>query len=250
MLLGDVVLEQVARVWRHREGVEWEAATLFRRLASDLTAVGASHAVIELAVRAGQDEVDHALRCRRLVDRFAPNTPPIERIPVPGLGPSTLDLRERTLYAAVAMSCITETLSSALLLRMRETATDPAVRSTVDAILKDEIDHSRIGWAHLAWEAQRGDVAWLSEHISAMLRGAYGSDLDGMAGPVDARGYGILPPSDVRELAQHTIATVIGPGLALYGIETPSGAESSRGGANRAGVARSSARSRAASSAS
>lgn len=217
MLLGHDLLARVARIWQHRERIEHEAAVLFEHHAGELAAIGAPAAVTRLARQAAADERDHARRCRALVDRFNPGLPPLEPAPTVPLGPRRASRRDRALYTSVAMSCVTETLSAALLLHMRARASDPLVAETVHHILKDEIDHSRLGWAHLAAEAQRADVTWLAPHLPGMLRSAMTTDLEPMTSP-DLSAYGILAPDEVAGIVDRTVATVIAPGLARFGV--------------------------------
>jgi hypothetical protein len=218
-LLAGRARAAVARVWRFRERVELEAADQFERLATELERVGADRAVIELAHEAAADERVHAGLCRNLVDRFEPGLEPLAPALGLRLGPRHRSRRSAALYAAVAMSCVTETLSAALLLHMREAAVDEPVAATVHHILRDEIDHSRLGWAHLATEARRGDVSWLADHVPAMLRDALAADLEPMtAASDDLSAYGILPAARVHEIARQTVAEVIAPGLARHGI--------------------------------
>ena len=221
MLLGDHLLS-VARVWRHRERVEREAADQFARLAGDLRDAGAPPALIDMAEAAAVDEAEHAVLCRAVVDRLAPGLAPLAPALGVSLGPAGLSPRRRALYRAVALSCVTETFSTALLLEMRRLATDGQVHATVQRILRDEIDHSRLGWAYLAWVAAREDVSWLSAHLPGMLREAIGGDLPpaAPAAPIRHAGEdrGVLARERILEVAGRAYDQVIAPGLARYDI--------------------------------
>ena len=209
---------RAARVWRHREGVEREAAALFETLGVELAAFG----YCELAVRAAtaaKDERRHAARCRAIVEALTGTTvwtaePPRRLV----LGLAALTHRDRVLYAAVAVGCITESLSCALLLELRELTTHPIVTETVAEILRDEIEHARIGWAVLAAEAAARDVGWLATHLTAMRRAAVAEDVTPMTGEPALAGLGVLPRTRVRELVETTWASVIEPGMSRYGI--------------------------------
>jgi len=228
VLLGDDVLtvpDRVARVWRHREATEREAAALFRGLAVDLRAGRAGAALVALAERAAADEERHALRCRDIARRFGPDLAAEEPRPPLRLGPPHLDRARRALYASAALSCVTETLSAALLLEMRAQAADPLVRETVREILCDEVNHARLGWAHLAHEARRGDVGWLALHVPGMLRAALRSDvIPHTAADEGARSdlaaFGILPRAAVLDILRQVAADVLFPGLEQHGIDT------------------------------
>lgn len=209
---------RAARVWRRRERIEREAALLFDELGVALGACGHPQLAAR-ATRAAADERRHALRCRALVEALAgPGTLDPERPRRLTLGPATLEPRDRALYAAVAIGCVTESLSCALLLELRSAATHPLVAETVDEILRDEIEHARIGWAVLAAEARARDLSWLGVHIGGMTAAAVADDVTPMAGDDELAGHGVLPRSRVRALVDETWAQVIAPGLAQHGL--------------------------------
>ncbi len=216
----------VALLWRHRERVEHEAAALFATLAEELAATG--HGVLAGRARAAAaDEVRHAARCRAIVDACVTGLAPLAPTrPVLGPAGARLDRRRGALYASVAIGCVTETLSCALLLAMRAVATFAPVKAAIEAIVKDEIEHGRLGWAHLAAEAERADVGWLGAHVPAMRAAALAEDVSPLlaasararpvAGPL-AR-YGILTRAEVTALVDDTWRVVIAPGLDRFGI--------------------------------
>ncbi len=209
----------VARVWRARECIEREAATLFAMVADNLQACGEPQALVDMARTAAEDELDHAERCRSIVQRFAPNQlPPLEPRPAQRLGPSTLSARDRALYETVAVGCITESLSCGLLMAMRQRAEDELVAETIQHILKDEVQHSRLGWAHIAHAAKARDISWLAPHVAPMLRTALRSDVVPMCTDVRAPGSGVLTHEESRIVVGETIRKVILPGLAMHGI--------------------------------
>lgn len=226
MLLVDDLLS-VARVWLHREKVEHEAAGQFERLAVDLAAAGAPGQLVDLAGRAAADEVEHVVLCRRVVDHLAPGLAPLmPAASSAALGPS-LPVERRALYGSVALSCVTETFSTALLLEMRRLAADELVGATIQRILRDEIAHSRLGWAHLAWAARRGEVGWLAAHLPGMVRESLGGELPPVAADAAVDGaashpgdrFGVLSAARIRGVAALALEQVIVPGLARYGID-------------------------------
>jgi hypothetical protein len=217
----------LTQVWLVRERTEREAQALFAGLASDLGALDVDPVLAGMARQAAADERRHARRCLALVARFAARgaaPAPLPRRHVL-LGAPELDTARRALYASVALSCVTETLATALLLELRRRATDAAVRATVHEVLRDEVDHARLGWAHLAAAARAGDVAWLAPHIPAMLRAALGGQLAPAAEATndpDLSGYGLLPQREVFDVARAVAADVLFPGLERFGVDTSS----------------------------
>ncbi len=212
-----MALAAVASTWRHRERVEHEAAALFATLADELDATG--HAGLASRSRAAAaDERRHAVRCRAIVEACDPALAPLPPGPAPLLGPAGLDRERRALYTSVAMGCVTETLSCALLLAMREVVTFAPVRAAVEEIVRDEIEHGRLGWAHLAACAQRQDVAWLAPHVGAMRDAALRHEVAPVPVADDLAGYGVLSRVGVASIVEATWRDVIVPGLARSGV--------------------------------
>jgi len=205
-----------ARVWAFRERTELEAAALFDGLARDLESSGAPLALVQLAARCGDDEREHAVRCRAVVDALDPGleagAPDLRST----LGPGSLSVEARALYASVAVGCVTESLSTALLLEMRAHVTHPEARATVAAIARDEPRHSQLGWAHLAHAASRGSVAWLRPHVDAMVRAARGAESPPEP-DLDLRPFGILDARRADEICADALERVVLPGLRLHG---------------------------------
>jgi hypothetical protein len=217
-----------ARVWRYRNRMELEAAARFRKLAAKLTSFGASEAVIAMAQRASSDELVHADRCRNLVHHFGGSVGSSEPVQVPLVAPPTLAERDQLLYEVVALSCVTETLSTALLGVLVERARDSLTRSVLRSILRDEIGHSRLGWAFLAEEHSRGARDCVGEWLPAMLSSTVSDEL--FADADDANefdrtlaGFGSLEQAERRRVVQETLAVVVFPGLDRFGIDTRGG---------------------------
>jgi hypothetical protein len=212
-------------VWLVRERTEREARALFTALATDLGMLDADGALVGMARQAAADEGRHARRCRALVARFgAPAAPPP---PLPPrhrrLGPRELTVERRALYASVAVSCVTETIATALLVELRSLARDAGVRATLHEVLRDEVDHARLGWAHLAAAGRTGAAGWLAPHIPAMLRAALGGQLAALGAPAiepDLSGYGLLPHAEVFRVVRAVAADVLFPGLERFGVDT------------------------------
>jgi len=130
------------------------------RIARELLETGADPVVQQIVARAVSDEVRHAEICRALARRYLARDvawPPPGPVPLPFHGPASEALRP-TLHIT-AMCCINETLATAWLGRSLADATAPLARAAVRALLADDIDHARAGWAHLA-----------SPHVTAQVR--------------------------------------------------------------------------------
>ena len=139
------------------------------------------------------------------------------------LGPGHLNREQKLLYACVALSCVTETLSTALLVEMQERAAPGMIKATVHEILTDEINHSRIGWAELSRHTRSRDLSWISALLPGMLGEAMQTDVQPMLsadeGELDLSEWGILTPKHAQKIVKEAIQVVIIPGLEQNGID-------------------------------
>jgi hypothetical protein len=213
---------RVAVVWQKREKTEREAASLFAHLAVMLNNLNLPPALVQLAARASKEEASHALDCRRIIRATGIGLEELSPEPIPFLGPPELSLADRALYTSVAMGCITETLSAALLLEMNHSTTDPLIREIVHKILTDEIGHSRLGWEHLRIAGNKSNVSWLGNYLPAMLDEVLTEETPHPsinASVEDLSGFGILSRSKVQTIFRDTIDSVLIPGFEIYGIQ-------------------------------
>jgi len=222
------VREMAAHVWTHRLRSELEAAERFGALAPILRASGASPAVVGLAGEAADDELRHAGLCRQLIRHFGGDPPPEPQISLRWMAPADLDGRERVLYELVALSCVTETLSTVLLGELVARARDPICRQAMHEILRDEVNHSRLGWAFLAEEQARGVRDCVGRYLPDMLEATLSDELFRAADTPDPRltelaGLGSLERPERQRIVREALAHVVFPGLERFGIETAFG---------------------------
>ncbi len=208
---------RAAAIWRHRLAIEREAVGHFGWLAARFAAQG-DHDLAARARQAAADERDHAGRCQAVIAALGGDPAPPAAASLPALGPAALPTADRALYAAVAVGCVTESLSCALLLALRATASHPQVCATLDAIVRDEIAHARLGWAALARAAARADVGWLGAHVDAMRAAAVADEVAAVAGDDALAALGVLPRAQAAAVVADAWATVVVPGLARHGV--------------------------------
>ena len=228
MLLGNFLLSQfkhkdlVAQIWREREKTEREAASLFGQLAQAMGRVSLPEGLVEMAQQASEDEVEHAGRCRSIIESCGEEVNPLSARERGLLGPAAWGTADRALYTSAAMGCITETLSTALLLEMKKRLDSEIIEKTVRSILGDEVNHSRLGWAHLAYVSQSRDVAFLGEYLPNMLEpvliGESEEASEQKPQHCDLYGYGVLPRQTVQEVFKQTLQEVILPGFEEFGV--------------------------------
>lgn len=221
----ESVRELARRVWCNRLGSELEAAQRFHDLAPTLRALGVSDVIVAMADKAASDELRHASLCRELVEHFGGVPPPEPQVSLRPIAPAGLAGKEGTLYEVVALSCVTETLSTALLGALVARARDPVCKQAMHSILCDEVNHSRLGWALLAEERARGARDCVGEHLPDMFAATLGDDFFGLATAPDPRlaelaGLGSLERAERQRIVRETLLRVIFPGLERFGIET------------------------------
>lgn len=184
--------------------------------------LGLPSGLVSMATDASNDEIDHAGRCRAIIESCGESVEALLARERGLLGPQTWGLAQRALYTSVAMGCITETLSTALLLEMRKRMDSDIIEETVRAILGDEVNHSRLGWTHLAYISANSDVSFLSEFLPKMLEpvlsGERGESLEQSGGDSAMVGYGVLPKKQVDDIFEETLQEVIFPGLESNGV--------------------------------
>lgn len=217
--------ELAARVWAFRLGSELDAAARFGALAPRLRTAGASAVIVAMAEDAAADELRHAELCRQLVRHFGGSAPAESEVTLRWTAPAELDDREQLLHEFVALSCVTETLSAALLGELVARATDPVCRQTMHSILRDEVNHSRLGWAFLAEQHARGARDSVSAHLPDMLAATLSDELFRAPEFRDPRlaelaGLGSLERPDRLRVVRDTLEGAIFPGLELFGIDT------------------------------
>lgn len=207
----------VAQVWTERAAAEQRAAFAFTLVARDLLRTGALPEVLALATRAVHDELRHAELCRRLAEGYA-GAPvawpaPVAHGELRGLPP---------LHQIVISTCISESCGAEVLRVCLADAEAPPARAAIMALLRDDIDHARLGWAHLAsgWAPARAR-ATLADALPALLdlvRGAWHRRCGELA-PDPPPGHGCATPAAIRAAVDATLRDVVVPGFAHVGVE-------------------------------
>jgi len=211
-----------AEAWAFRARVEQEAALRFDRLAATVASFDDDSPVPAMMRRAANDERRHTQLCARLAGSLG-RPVALEPIELPAIAPRSLDARKAALYEVVAACCITETESMSVLTTLLAGEPDPEVREVLHAISRDEVVHSRMGWAHLAREASTAEVAFLGPLVPGMLAGTIDEGLFG-APPADEDPegllrLGVLPLAKKREVFLGTLEQVVFPGLEKFGVD-------------------------------
>jgi hypothetical protein len=196
-------------------------------MATELATVGARPVVVQGALDASRDEARHRDLCAVLAARFGEPNAKAYVAPRERIGRSNMDVRDRLLWEVVAVCCISETMNTSLLTRCHEITKDAQIRTTLHELLKDEVRHAQLGWAHLAAERAVGRGDFLRDLLPLML------DASIEPGFLDGRlpipwteamyDYGELPQSELVEIYCKTLNEVVFRGLDAMGVDSTHG---------------------------
>ena len=141
--------------------------------------------------------------------------------------PEELPIADRLLYEVTASCCLMESLNAALLVAMHDAARVRGVKRLIHRILKDEVRHSRIGWAHLASEQRRRDCSSLAALLPKMLGDTVRDELFSPPPPDpkadELLAYGELPRERRLALFTQTLEQVVFPGFVSLGVDVRAG---------------------------
>jgi len=226
---------RVARLWRRRAENERKTSQTFAALARLLDEQSASSPVRELAREAVSDELRHAEICEQVAQRYAAGgvtavddagtESPLAAPDAPHFHGCT---REQSgLLFVVQQCCLNETLAAAYLRSCLERAHGPVARDAVRALLRDEVTHSRLGWAHLASDHLDGaDRALVAEALPGLLQTIvriWLADPEGLHATAP-EGHGSLPPAVLESVVWEAVEVLVLPGLAHVGVDARGGA--------------------------
>ncbi len=219
-----LIRERVVATWAFRTRAEIEASARFKRMAEELAHVGAEPVVVQGALDAAADEARHRDLCAELAAKWGNPDAKNHHPPPTRIGRSSMEPRDRLLWEVVAVCCIAESMNTALLTRCFEVAKDESIRSTLHELLKDEVRHSRLGWAHLAAERAQGRGDFLPDVLPLMLAGSVDPGfLDGskvLPWSDELYDYGELPSFELVRIYRDMLESVIFPGFESFGLDT------------------------------
>lgn len=215
--------ERLASTWHDRSSMERRVADSFTVVKAALERRGAAPELIKLAERAIDDEYRHEELSRVVASRYAgydmPRAKRLELIEPKYEGESQAI---RDSLAIIGQCVFNETTAGAFLEVSLAHAKTRMARVALSELLSDEIDHGRIGWAHLASlsDAEKKQIEpWLLPLAFLNLREWRRET------PNDPTHVAILcdhgePPTHVLHTALiDALRTLIVPGLAKLGFD-------------------------------
>ncbi|MFB6375329.1 MAG: ferritin-like domain-containing protein [Bradymonadaceae bacterium] len=232
VLKGDYsekAVELARRNWRKRMVHEHDSAAVFTNLVPQMMAAEAPLDFKTVVTRCGLDELRHAGLCGQVVEflggeaeaeadletRALPEHPDVDRF-------------QAALRNVVFASCLSETVSMALLTAEREHVEEPFIDRVLKQLAGDESLHARLGWVYLAEcieaEPERSREA-LVDYLPVAFRGFENEMLGAM--PLgnapdelleEARKLGFSESARARPILFDTIHEAILPRLQEFGL--------------------------------
>ena len=222
--ITDAQRRLVAATWNFRASAERSALNRFTRLRDELQRTGAPAVIVDEVTRAIDDEQRHIGLCDTLAAEFGWHEAPSPPTPYGPIGPKDAPLAERLLYEMTAFCCVTETINASMMLAIQRRVTEPRIKETVHAILKDEVNHSKVGWGYLQWARANGRGDWLQGWLIQMFRGAgveeiYEPDTSDRDSAIMAA-HGELTLTDRTGIFTAANRDVVLPGFEKMGFDT------------------------------
>jgi hypothetical protein len=220
--LDEPARHTVGALWARRAQSELTASILFAGLARDCSRSNLPAPLPELCERAVEDERFHAILSARIAEHYLGTA-------LPELTPGPDALRFESCEAELALGlrlilhcALNETIAAVYLRECHREASSPLMRAVVRELLRDEIDHARVGWAYLAslqFELQPRLRDRFNRELPALLSlvaSAWHKPLTDAEYPT---GHGVLSLDETRRVAELALEALALPGLASFGIE-------------------------------
>jgi len=217
---------RIAAHWLRRARGELTTAFVSCRVAQGLFELGAVSEVLWLAARSAGEEVRHSTLCRAVAERYAGQPlPTVQAREVTEATFGNAPARINKLLFAVFQSCINEGIATVYLQENLRLATSRPVRTVLKELLKDDVNHARFGWAHLASAyTTSDDKAHVAKALPTLLEiGDKAWCGDDEEPDFDCPEHGCLAPTRNREIVRQAFAELILPGFEHVGVDTRSG---------------------------
>jgi hypothetical protein len=190
--LDDDARQAAIAEWTGRMVNEHVSSRVFAALLPQMMRAGVDTSFQAAAADAVVEELRHARLCAAVVEALGGEA----RAPMPDLDdvPRHDDVEplEGLLRNVLAVSCLNDTVTVALLEGNRKLVTDSTLRRVLTEILADEVGHSRMGWQLLSHLAPRID-AGMRARLGAYLVPAFAELLERHAGVATHRPAAVEP---------------------------------------------------------
>ena len=228
--LAGVVLSEQERTaaieeWRGRMVNEHISARVFAQLIPQMMRAGIEPAVQAKVADMVAQELRHGRLCAGVVEALGGSAiapqPELTDVPMH----EDADPLEGVLRNVLAISCLEETVAVALLETGRQLSGPQPIRAIVTEILRDEVNHSKLGWKLADELLPRTDLATrerLSEYLVPAFRQLlvrhYVPETADLGARMAVPAIGVDDARDASALMLEVVAKVIVPGLEAHGL--------------------------------
>jgi hypothetical protein len=197
--------EQAGLYWLRCAQLEHASVASFSRFTLELLRFGAPPTLVDDALQAARDEVEHARLCFSLASSM------LER----SVGPDTLEVphgdllatsREAFAEALLREGCIGETVAVLDAAARLAFASDPAVSAALQTLVDDEARHAALAWRAMAWLLETDDGS-VRKHLESVLESARPQAEGGQM----AAGLGLVPSNTQQDAFDRGWREVIQP---------------------------------------
>ena len=220
--LGPEERERIGREWLRRAEVELTAAAFTAQIVHGLLTDGVTPEVLSLAAQAVADEVRHGRICHEVAERYLGSSVPPPRArpseePVYGDCPPPLS----RLLGFVMHACVNETLATVCLREGMSLCVSPTAKAATQHLLRDDLNHARMGWAHLASAHVDAEAKQhIGRALPLLLRLGYDGWMAEPRAPFDAPEHGVLGQPRFERLMSSALEEIVLPGFDHVGVET------------------------------
>lgn len=227
--MENMDLKFIAKTWAQRAQAEIGAERRFYQLNEQLADLGAHNTVVSLTKKAQQDESRHAVMCAK-VAKFYGHPTGFEHFSSQAINTEKAwnnrqSKEEQLLCEVTLMCCITETINASLLNTIYGgMQSSSPTKKVIHHIMKDEVKHSQIGWAHLTHESKKRDCGFMAEYLDEMLDISVKDEL--FLPVVNLGEYeesfedGVMPVTLRLDQFIETMKQIVLPGFESFGIDT------------------------------
>jgi hypothetical protein len=219
--LGEADRAALAERWGARAANELATSTAFAEIYRGLVALGAPLELLAGAARAVEDELRHAWICHHVATRYAQRDLDAPRV-APTAPPrfQGCNEREARVLHVVLHACLNEGFAVAYLGACLERATAPLAHAAVQELMRDEVEHARLGWAFLAG-ASPADRALVEQALPELVKHAKRLWLDDDGYPATLpKGHGCLGLDELGPLVAQALDELVLPGFEHVGVTT------------------------------
>lgn len=223
--LSDEERTAAIEEWRGRMVNEHISARVFAQLLPQMMRAGIEPTVQAKVADMVAQELRHGRLCAGVVESLGGTAiaaqPELADIPMH----EDAEPIEGVLRNVLAISCLEETVAVALLETNRQTSGPQPIRAVVTEILRDEVNHAKLGWQLADQLLPRIDFATrerLSEYLAVAFRQLllrhWIPDAIDLGARIAVPAIGVDNAREASKLSLDVIARVIVPGLEAHGL--------------------------------